>query len=274
VAARTTTMDSLSFMDRLILRIKRADTPFTRFARNALRKVLNPKAPPIPRFLKPVLRAAYEGRILAIVFGRALITIFYRHPLFQARCASIGRGVIIEGLPFVSGHVQLHIGNGVWIGGGVAILSGRIFDEPKLIMKDRSGVGWNTIITVNREVVLEEDVIVSYDCRITDTDGHSREADLRAAGVPPDPRDIRPVRICRNAWIGNGAHIMKGVTIGEGAIIGANSVVITNIPPYALAMGNPAEVLIRNYGMPAEMKRKLREARAAARQAQSAEKPQ
>jgi acetyltransferase-like isoleucine patch superfamily enzyme len=51
-------------------------------------------------------------------------------------------------------------------------------------------------------------------------------------------------------------------------------VVITNIPPYALAMGNPAEVLIRNYGMPAEMKRKLREARAAARQAQSAEKPQ
>ena len=43
---------------------------------------------------------------------------------------------------------------------------------------------------------------------------------------------------------------MKGVTIGEGAIIGANSVVIHNIPPYCLAMGNPAEVILRNVGRP------------------------
>ena len=41
---------------------------------------------------------------------------------------------------------------------------------------------------------------------------------------------------------------MKGVTIGEGAIIGANSVVISDIPPYCLAMGNPAEVILRNLG--------------------------
>ena len=34
-------------------------------------------------------------------------------------------------------------------------MSGRIFDEPKLIVKDRSSVGWNTMITVNREVVIE-----------------------------------------------------------------------------------------------------------------------
>jgi acetyltransferase-like isoleucine patch superfamily enzyme len=39
---------------------------------------------------------------------------------------------------------------------------------------------------------------------------------------------------------------MKGVTIGEGAIIGANSVVISDIPPHSIAMGNPAEVYFRN----------------------------
>jgi serine acetyltransferase len=49
---------------------------------------------------------------------------------------------------------------------------------------------------------------------------------------------------------------MKGVTIGEGAIVGSNSVVITNIPPYSLAMGNPAEVLFRNYGLPSTSPRK------------------
>jgi acetyltransferase-like isoleucine patch superfamily enzyme len=58
------------------------------------------------------------------------------------------------------------------------------------------------------------------------------------------------VRICKHAWVGNGTHIMKGVTIGEGAVIGANSVVISDIPPFSLALGNPAEVLLRNFGRP------------------------
>ena len=95
---------------------------------------------------------------------------------------------------------------------------------------------------------------MSFDCRISDTDGHPRQADLRAANLPADVRDIRPVRIGKYAWVGNGSHIMKGVTIGEGAIIGANSVVISDIPPYSLALGNPAEVLIKNYGKPSKKK--------------------
>jgi acetyltransferase-like isoleucine patch superfamily enzyme len=43
---------------------------------------------------------------------------------------------------------------------------------------------------------------------------------------------------------------MKGVTIGEGAIVASNSFVITDIPSYSLAMGNPAEVYFRNVGRP------------------------
>jgi acetyltransferase-like isoleucine patch superfamily enzyme len=101
-------------------------------------------------------------------------------------------------------------------------------------------------------VIIEEDVRISFGCRISDTDGHPRQADLRAQNAPVDLRDIRPVRICRYAWIGNGSHIMKGVTIGEGAVIGANSVVISDVPPYCLAMGNPAEVYFRNYGRPSK----------------------
>ena len=119
------------------------------------------------------------------------------------------------------------------------------------VIKDRSELGWNVQITVNSQVIIEEDVRVSYDCRISDSDGHPREADLRAQNAPVKISDIRPVRLCRNAWIGNGSHIMKGVTVGEGAIIGANSVVISDVPPYCLALGNPAEVFFRNYGKPA-----------------------
>jgi acetyltransferase-like isoleucine patch superfamily enzyme len=158
-------------------------------------------------------------------------------------------------MPFVDGHVQIHIGNNVELGGNISICSGRMFDEPHLIIGDRAGIGWNTRITVSREVVIEEDVWLPYDCSISDTDGHPREADRRIAMLPPDLKDVRPVRICKKAWIGNGTHIMKGVTIGEGAIIGARSVVISNIPPYALAMGNPAEVILKNFGLPSTTKR-------------------
>ena len=130
------------------------------------------------------------------------------------------------------------------------VSSGRFLDQPRLQIGDRTVIGGGTVISVNREVVIEEDVMISTNCRIADNDGHPREADRRARHAPLSARDIRPVRIRRYAWIGNGAQIMKGVTVGEGAIIGANSVVISNIPDYSIAMGNPAAVILRNAGRP------------------------
>lgn len=181
---------------------------------------------------------------------RSFINTFYAQPLFQSRCASFGENVSIDGLPYVSGQVEIHVGNHCWLGGKVTIFSSRIIDQPRFIMKDHAEIGWNVQVVANEEVVIEEYARVSYDCRISDSDGHPRQADLRASHQPMDRKDIRPVRIGKHAWIGNGTHIMKGVTIGEGAIIGANSVVISNIPDYCLALGNPAEVILRGYGKP------------------------
>jgi acetyltransferase-like isoleucine patch superfamily enzyme len=239
-------------LNSLILKIKRGDTPVYRCIGSIARRLIRPQAPIAPSALRPVLRSLYEFHYIIIQTGRLLITLFYRHPLFQGRCASIGRNVSIDGLPFVTGHCEIHVGNDVYLGGRFDVLSGRFFDKPKLIIKDGAELGWNVRLTVNREIVIEERVRISSDCRISDSDGHPREADLRAQNAPLSPRDIRPVRICRDAWIGSGTHIMKGVTIGEGAIIGANSVVITDIPPFALAFGNPAEVFFRNAGRPSK----------------------
>jgi acetyltransferase-like isoleucine patch superfamily enzyme len=159
-------------------------------------------------------------------------------------------------LPFIQGPVEIHIGNNVYIGGNFSVSSGYISKEtPQLVCNDRCEFGWNVKLTVNKEIVVEEGARISYDCRISDSDGHPRQIDLRMAGLPPDPKDSRPVRICRGAWIGNGSHIMKGVTIGEGAVIGANSVVISDVPAFALALGNPAQVLIRGFGKPSTAKK-------------------
>lgn len=55
--------------------------------------------------------------------------------------------------------------------------------------------------------------------------------------------EIPPIHIGNDVWIGDGVFVKNGVTIGDGAIIGARSVVTKDIPPYAIAVGNPAKVI-------------------------------
>jgi acetyltransferase-like isoleucine patch superfamily enzyme len=244
----------MSSANSFILKVKRGDTRWFRVLRKLARTLLAPKGFVIPNFLRAPLRVAYEMHFGVIMLWNSFWNIFYRMPLFQARCASFGRDVVVDRLPFVVGHVEIHVGNKCWIGGNVSIFSGSSVDHPVLELKDHAEIGWNVTISVSRSVVIEEHARLASGCTVADSDGHPREADLRALNLPPHPRDIRPVRICKHAWIGGGCQIRKGVTIGEGAVVAPNSVVISDIPPYSLAMGNPAEVLLRNYGRPGKMR--------------------
>ena len=58
----------------------------------------------------------------------------------------------------------------------------------------------------------------------------------------PRPQ-AKPVVICRGAWVGASSTILHGVTIGQGAVIGAGSVVTKDVPDYAIVAGNPAKLL-------------------------------
>jgi acetyltransferase-like isoleucine patch superfamily enzyme len=53
----------------------------------------------------------------------------------------------------------------------------------------------------------------------------------------------RPIRIGNNVWIGFDVCVLPGVTIGDGSIVGARSVVTSDVPPYSVAAGNPAQVI-------------------------------
>lgn len=55
--------------------------------------------------------------------------------------------------------------------------------------------------------------------------------------------DDLPIIICDDTWIGCNAVILKGVTIGRGAIVGAGSIVTKSVPPYAIVGGNPAKII-------------------------------
>ena len=66
---------------------------------------------------------------------------------------------------------------------------------------------------------------------------HHGEVDKRRAGL----EIARPVRIGADVWVGGRAVILGGVTIGDGAIVGAGSVVTKSVPAYATVVGNPAK---------------------------------
>lgn len=78
--------------------------------------------------------------------------------------------------------------------------------------------------------------------------GHGFDAAMEYHDYLATPRPhaeataFRPITIGNDVWIGHGAFILPGVTIGDGAVVGAMSVVTRDVPPYAIVAGNPARV--------------------------------
>lgn len=232
-------------LDGFILKIRRKESRFFRFLYTVSSGVRTANLP-LPRFAKPAFGALYSLHSAVMLALRWGASYSYREPLFRGRCESLGKRFTLSKMPYVVGHTQIYIGDDVNFFGKVDIFSGRIFDKPSLIIHNRVDIGHNVAFIVNKEIVIEDDVNIASGVTFMDTDAHPRNATERIADLPPHPEEIRPVRICKNAWIGGGSFILKGVTIGEGAIIGANSVVVTDIAPYSVAMGNPARVVFKN----------------------------
>lgn len=99
-----------------------------------------------------------------------------------------------------------------------------------------------SITARSQKIRLGRQVLVAPNCIITDSDFHAPWPPEARATDPGMERD-RPVDIGDYVWIGLNSIILKGVTIGDGAIIGAGSVVTRDVPPFCLAVGVPARVV-------------------------------
>ncbi len=227
-----------------MLRVQKGDGPFYRFLKRSYYRFMRFSF--TPRVSKPFFHFLYQLHFMILLGFRQFSNIVYFGPMFKARCESVGKNLSIWTLPHVVGPVLITIGDDVEIFGALGVTSGRIFDAPRLVIGSRVDIGHNIQITVNREVVIEAEVNIAGGVRIADTDAHPRDTEARIKGLPPPPHEVKPVRVGRGAWLGGGCWIMKGVTIGEGAVIGVNSVVLTDVPPFAVAMGNPARVVVKD----------------------------
>ena len=71
-----------------------------------------------------------------------------------------------------------------------------------------------------------------------------------AADIKGHPASRGDVVIGHDVWLAHGAMVLSGVTIGNGAVVGAGAVVVDDLPPYAIALGNPARVVARRFKQP------------------------
>lgn len=104
---------------------------------------------------------------------------------------------------------------------------------------DNVGISGCTISS-GKLVVIGNNVLIGSGVIITDGDAHPINPEARKAGLGCIRK---PVIIEDDVFIGARAIVLKGVTIGKGSVIGACAVVTKNIPPYSIAVGNPARII-------------------------------
>lgn len=113
--------------------------------------------------------------------------------------------------------------------------------DAQLLVGDNVSMS-NCVIHVKHRVTIEDEVMIGGGVQIYDSDFHSLDFDTRR--IPGENEFARaPVQICRGAFIGGMAIILKGVTVGEYSIVGAGSVVTKSIPAGEIWAGNPAKFI-------------------------------
>ena len=137
--------------------------------------------------------------------------------------------------------------------GDDCLINGRIVTEAnnsKVNISNNVFIGGNTILDCLNEIKIDDNVLISYECILSDHDSHSTTSEERKMDLERFQKEqmnwnvvkSKPIIIKKNSWIGMRSIILKGVIIGEGAVVAAGSVVTKDVPDYTLVAGNPAIV--------------------------------
>ena len=137
--------------------------------------------------------------------------------------------------------------------GEYSIVEGNIFLEhhgAQVKVGSRTFIGGSSLFCAT-SITIGDDVLISFGCSIADHDSHSIYFEERKNDViewyygRKDWTHVKtnPVCIGNKVWIGMHSIITEGINIGEGAIIGAGSVVTKDVPPWTIVAGNPAKII-------------------------------
>ncbi len=227
----------------LIDRLKRGEGPVWSRLKRAARRTLAFHLP-VNAVTRPVWRGLY-GLHVAVregwIWSRRF---FWNEPLFRSQCAAVGPGLWMEELPYIQGRGRITLGRGVRLSGRPHLsFNNRHLGAPELTIGDGTFVGHLCDIRVARSVRIGAHCLIAGGVTIADYDGHSLDAASRRAGDTSPLTDVRPVEIGDDVWIGQGAVILKGVRIGDRAVVGAHAIVTRNVPCDSVVAGNPARTV-------------------------------
>ena len=155
-----------------------------------------------------------------------------------------GKRLQTDGLCFVSPDVQFEIGKDAvlrlgrwsWIGHGtkIRIHEGVCEIGAKTVLGQECTISAFQHVSIGRECVIADRVMmIDFDHGMVET-----ERPIRAQGIYK-----RDVRVGHNCWIGYGACVLRGVTVGDNAVIGTNAVVTADLPANSVSGGVPARVI-------------------------------
>jgi acetyltransferase-like isoleucine patch superfamily enzyme len=205
----------------------------------ALRRGVRSFTLPVPHVVARVALAVFVALRGGWYFVRR---VFIAEPLFKAYCREYGHGVRTDiYVHWVQGRGDLIVGDDVLVDGKSSFnFATRVEERPRLTIGSHTGIGHGCTITVAKQVSIGAHCRIAAGTWIFDSSGHPADPVRRQAGEPPAPEEIKPVTIQDNVWIGGRSIIFPGVTIGEGSIVSAGSVVTVDVPPYTVVAGNPA----------------------------------
>lgn len=173
---------------------------------------------------------------------------------------SVGENSVL--LPNTSFRFNVNSKNPIKIGNNCMLNCDFIFESEKgeIEIGDRTFINGGTSLISRSKIKIGNDVTIAWGCTLYDHNSHSLDWQERQKDLEQQLNDYnngldfiknknwetvksRPITIEDKVWIGFDCTILNGVTIGEGAIVGAKSVVRENVEPYTIVAGNPAVVI-------------------------------
>ena len=164
-------------------------------------------------------------------------------PMRTRRFQAFGEGSILHRPLWIYGPQQIAIGgnslilHNAWLSVETPAWSQ---PAPTLRIGDRVGIRPWCTLSASGGILLEDDVILGAYSTVIDSDHTFREG---RPNVMHNSVDVDPIRIGRGTWVAERVAVLKGSNIGECCIIGANSVVKGDVPPFSIAAGAPARVV-------------------------------
>ena len=162
-----------------------------------------------------------------------------RRTFLRLRGVDMGAGCWLQAIEVPRHPRAVRLGAGVMLDRGVVLLANRERNDAPLIdIGDGTYINRQTMIDASAGIRIGAGVMIGPGCYLTDHDHVIDEA-----GISKSDLDESPTSIGDRAWIGAHACILKGVTVGDGAVVAAGAVVTRDVPPGARVAGVPARPL-------------------------------